>query len=330
MVAVEPVIEEFAEAAGDVAPAPVPPAITVAAAIPAALLVTLPAVVVIPGLLVALPPGEIPLTRPPAIDGRDGTRPPGLVLVEHFTFHLKQLRLFLQFSLHPERFLAFLLQTLRDRVNALLFLRQNLSQIFAPLALLDVLDDDLLAFREQQQHNLLLARFVLLLLVVEFLLQPGPFDLEPIRDVVSVSRRVLVLAPLVVQLLYHPFMAFLCVLEGLDHLRLCLALLHHQSGQGVHLFANAATLVVDQAHLVLGVGRLNRRLPAGDVPAGRKLIAKQGRMWIVQDNRLEVKISGNHAKHVRVGLTSFFDSLILCCETLDQFGPPVSEQYDHC
>lgn len=38
--------------------------------------------------------------------------------------------------------------------------------------------------------------------------------------------------------------------------------------------------------------------------------------------------SGDLAKHVRVALTSFYESLILCCETMDQFGPPKSLKYD--
>ncbi|XP_058117908.1 uncharacterized protein LOC131287103 [Anopheles ziemanni] len=54
-----------------------------------------------------------------------------------------------------------------------------------------------------------------------------------------------------------------------------------------------------------------------------------GKTLELSNNILVVRIFGEHAKHVRVGLTSFFDSLILCCETLDQFGPPVSEQYTH-
>lgn len=34
-------------------------------------------------------------------------------------------------------------------------------------------------------------------------------------------------------------------------------------------------------------------------------------------------ISGTEARKVRVALTSFFDSLILVTETIQQFGPPV-------
>lgn len=32
---------------------------------------------------------------------------------------------------------------------------------------------------------------------------------------------------------------------------------------------------------------------------------------------------------VRVAVTNFFESIILCVETQNEFGPPVSEQYDH-
>lgn len=47
------------------------------------------------------------------------------------------------------------------------------------------------------------------------------------------------------------------------------------------------------------------------------------------DNQLQVEFNGQQAKNVRVGVTSFFESLILCCETLDQFGPAVSDKYEH-
>lgn len=49
----------------------------------------------------------------------------------------------------------------------------------------------------------------------------------------------------------------------------------------------------------------------------------------LQDNQLLVEFNGQQAKNVRVGVTSFFESLLLCCETLDQFGPPTSEKYEH-
>ncbi|XP_059608558.1 EKC/KEOPS complex subunit LAGE3 [Phlebotomus argentipes] len=49
---------------------------------------------------------------------------------------------------------------------------------------------------------------------------------------------------------------------------------------------------------------------------------------IVEGNWLVVNFSGNTAKSLRTGLTSFLDSLILCCETMDAFGPPC-EKYSH-
>lgn len=49
----------------------------------------------------------------------------------------------------------------------------------------------------------------------------------------------------------------------------------------------------------------------------------------LQDNQLLVVFNGQQAKNVRVGVTAFFESLLLCCETLEQFGPATSEKYDH-
>ncbi|XP_053683059.1 EKC/KEOPS complex subunit LAGE3 [Sabethes cyaneus] len=46
-------------------------------------------------------------------------------------------------------------------------------------------------------------------------------------------------------------------------------------------------------------------------------------------NQLLVEFRGQQAKNVRVGVNSFFESLLLCCETLQQFGPPVTESYNH-
>lgn len=37
--------------------------------------------------------------------------------------------------------------------------------------------------------------------------------------------------------------------------------------------------------------------------------------------------SGSLAKHVRVAVTSFFEGIILCSETMDQFGPAQSDEY---
>ncbi|XP_014477210.1 PREDICTED: EKC/KEOPS complex subunit LAGE3 [Dinoponera quadriceps] len=42
----------------------------------------------------------------------------------------------------------------------------------------------------------------------------------------------------------------------------------------------------------------------------------------LNNNILEVSFSGKEARKVRVGLTSFFDSLLLVTETIQQFGPP--------
>ncbi|XP_076237172.1 EKC/KEOPS complex subunit LAGE3-like [Calliopsis andreniformis] len=43
----------------------------------------------------------------------------------------------------------------------------------------------------------------------------------------------------------------------------------------------------------------------------------------LDNNLLQVLFSGSEARKVRVALTSFFDSLILVTETMQQFGPPV-------
>ncbi|XP_050090076.1 EKC/KEOPS complex subunit Lage3 [Anopheles aquasalis] len=49
----------------------------------------------------------------------------------------------------------------------------------------------------------------------------------------------------------------------------------------------------------------------------------------LDDQYLQLDLVGEQSKNLRVALTSFLESLILCCETLEQFGPPVSEQYSH-
>lgn len=49
----------------------------------------------------------------------------------------------------------------------------------------------------------------------------------------------------------------------------------------------------------------------------------------IEDNQLLVEFRGDQAKTVRVGVGSFLESLILCCETIDQFGPASSVTYDH-
>ncbi|XP_043517564.1 EKC/KEOPS complex subunit LAGE3 [Frieseomelitta varia] len=43
----------------------------------------------------------------------------------------------------------------------------------------------------------------------------------------------------------------------------------------------------------------------------------------LDNNLLQISISGTEARKVRVALTSFFDSLILVTETMQLFGPPV-------
>ncbi|XP_011144053.1 EKC/KEOPS complex subunit LAGE3 [Harpegnathos saltator] len=42
----------------------------------------------------------------------------------------------------------------------------------------------------------------------------------------------------------------------------------------------------------------------------------------LNDNILEILFIGKEARKVRVGLTSFFDNLLLVTETIQQFGPP--------
>ncbi|XP_055694043.1 EKC/KEOPS complex subunit LAGE3 [Lutzomyia longipalpis] len=49
---------------------------------------------------------------------------------------------------------------------------------------------------------------------------------------------------------------------------------------------------------------------------------------IVEGNLLVVNFSGGTAKALRTGLTSFFDNLLLSCETMEAFGPP-STKYNH-
>ncbi|XP_015600142.1 uncharacterized protein LOC107270040 [Cephus cinctus] len=45
----------------------------------------------------------------------------------------------------------------------------------------------------------------------------------------------------------------------------------------------------------------------------------------VEGNLLTVIFYGQEARKVRVGLTSFFESLILVTETMKELGPPESE-----
>lgn len=68
-----------------------------------------------------------------------------------------------------------------------------------------------------------------------------------------------------------------------------------------------------EAEIVYQVLRVDKEPSRGGV--SKKLI--------LDDNSLQVLISGTEARKVRVALTSFFDSLILVTETIQQFGPPV-------
>ncbi|XP_023244985.1 uncharacterized protein LOC106640263 isoform X2 [Copidosoma floridanum] len=48
----------------------------------------------------------------------------------------------------------------------------------------------------------------------------------------------------------------------------------------------------------------------------------------LDNNTIKVKFSATEARKIRVGLTSFFDSLLLVTETMLKFGPP-GETYEH-
>lgn len=50
---------------------------------------------------------------------------------------------------------------------------------------------------------------------------------------------------------------------------------------------------------------------------------------LLNGNTIETVFIGDIAKNIRVGVTAFFESLILCCETLQEFGPAQSESYSH-
>lgn len=49
---------------------------------------------------------------------------------------------------------------------------------------------------------------------------------------------------------------------------------------------------------------------------------------LVENNLLVVTFTGPVAKNLRVGVTAFFEALLLSCETMDKFGPP-APQYSH-
>ncbi|XP_019538923.3 EKC/KEOPS complex subunit LAGE3 [Aedes albopictus] len=63
-----------------------------------------------------------------------------------------------------------------------------------------------------------------------------------------------------------------------------------------------------------------------DIEPKRSFIEKSLKL---EDKQLLVEFRGQQAKNVRVGVTSFFESLLLVCETLDQFGPPLADKYDY-
>lgn len=67
-----------------------------------------------------------------------------------------------------------------------------------------------------------------------------------------------------------------------------------------------------QAEIAYQVLRVDKEPSRGGVT--KKLTLK--------DNLLEVSFSGTEARKVRVGLTSFFESLLLVTETIERFGPP--------
>ncbi|NP_001155050.1 L antigen family, member 3 isoform 1 [Nasonia vitripennis] len=48
----------------------------------------------------------------------------------------------------------------------------------------------------------------------------------------------------------------------------------------------------------------------------------------LESNTLKVNFAGSEARKIRVGLTSFFEALLLITETMKEFGPP-EPKYDH-
>ncbi|XP_055535367.1 EKC/KEOPS complex subunit LAGE3 [Wyeomyia smithii] len=54
-----------------------------------------------------------------------------------------------------------------------------------------------------------------------------------------------------------------------------------------------------------------------------------GKSLTLDGNQLVVEFRGQQTKNIRVGVNSFFESLLLCCETLQQFGPPKTDSYSH-
>ncbi|XP_043804241.1 EKC/KEOPS complex subunit Lage3 [Apis laboriosa] len=62
-----------------------------------------------------------------------------------------------------------------------------------------------------------------------------------------------------------------------------------------------------------------------DTEPSRSSISKSLKL---DNNLLQIEISGTEARKVRVAVTSFFDSIILVTETMQLFGPPVPN-YDY-
>ncbi|CAK9816287.1 EKC/KEOPS complex subunit LAGE3 [Anthophora quadrimaculata] len=69
-----------------------------------------------------------------------------------------------------------------------------------------------------------------------------------------------------------------------------------------------------EAEIVYQVLRVDKEPSRGSVTKNLTL----------DNNLLQVLISGTEARKIRVALTSFFDSLILVTETMQQFGPSES------
>lgn len=50
---------------------------------------------------------------------------------------------------------------------------------------------------------------------------------------------------------------------------------------------------------------------------------------VLESNVLTITLSASEARRLRVALTSIMESLVLVTETMDQFGPPASQEYSH-
>ncbi|XP_063697496.1 uncharacterized protein LOC134828437 isoform X2 [Culicoides brevitarsis] len=49
----------------------------------------------------------------------------------------------------------------------------------------------------------------------------------------------------------------------------------------------------------------------------------------LNEQNLNIKVEADQPKVARVVLNGIFDAIILSTETIDQFGPPTSDSYDH-